>query len=84
MAAPRHRPALDPLAHGTEPDQGITLWNKTGTDPGVRADVGVVEIGDSSTSYAVICNWPGESAEDRSRVLRVMRATGEKIRLSLR
>lgn len=75
---------LDPLAHGTEPDQGITLWNKTGTDPGVRADVGVVEFGDSSTSYAVICNWRGESAEDRSRVLRVMRATGEKIRLSLR
>lgn len=75
---------LDPLAHGSGPDEGVTLWNKTGTDPGVRADVGVVAIDDSWASYAVICNWPGEGAADRSRVLRVMRGVGEKIRLSLR
>lgn len=74
---------LDPLAHGTAPDQGIELWNKTGTDPGVRADVGVVESGSSWASYAVICNWPDKGAADRSHVLHVMRAMGGKIRSSL-
>ena len=37
---------LDPLAHAV-PDRGISLHNKTGTDAGVRADVGLV--GTSST-----------------------------------
>lgn len=36
---------LDPLAHH-EPDAGVQLWHKTGTDVGVRADVGCV-VGDA-------------------------------------
>ncbi|MBC7593630.1 MAG: serine hydrolase [Kineosporiaceae bacterium] len=46
---------LDPLSHWT-PDEGVMLWNKTGTDVGVRADVGLVQ-GVTQLAYAAIVNW---------------------------
>src|SRR5690606_37577890 len=46
---------LDPLAHA-EPDRGLLLWHKTGTDAGVRADVGLV-AGERTVAYAVLCGW---------------------------
>ena len=72
---------LDPLAHGTE-DQGLRLWHKTGTDVGVRADVGVLRSASTVVSYAVVCNWPATDVrpQTRSAVLSTMRQIGDEIR----
>lgn len=35
----------------------VATWNKTGTDDGVRADVGWVELGTQAYAYAVIAAW---------------------------
>jgi beta-lactamase class A len=73
---------LDPLAHATH-DRGVRLWNKTGTDPGVRADVGLIEGPHGRVTYAVLVNWSeAASADDGSRdlVLEGMRQIGMAIR----
>lgn len=46
---------LDPLIHGSEPG-AISIFNKTGSDRGVRADAGLV-VGASACSYCAIANW---------------------------
>lgn len=46
---------LDPLIHGSEPG-AISIFNKTGSDRGVRADAGLV-VGSSACSYCAIANW---------------------------
>ncbi len=74
---------LDPLSHASGADQGIQLWNKTGTDAGVRADVGVVETDGATCTYAVICNWNPHEHGLRSGVLNTMREIGREIRRSL-
>ncbi len=74
---------LDPLSHASGADQGLRLWNKTGTDAGVRADVGVVEREGAWWTYAVICNWNPHDHELRSAVLNTMREIGREIRRSL-
>ncbi|MET7421569.1 serine hydrolase [Dactylosporangium sp. NPDC005555] len=62
--------ALDPLSHA-----GVTLRNKTGTDDGVRADVGVA----GACTYAVLANWePG--AVPVGEVLATMRELGDGMR----
>jgi beta-lactamase class A len=72
---------LDPLAHEGFADRGIGLWNKTGTDAGVRADVGLAEIGGEAIAFAVLCNWrPGAAPDPRDAVLAAMRQIGEAIR----
>ncbi|MFW5468580.1 serine hydrolase [Knoellia sp. CPCC 206435] len=57
----------DPLSHAEEPS-GPRLVNKTGTNLGVRADVGVVNSGGRATAYAVVANWsedpPGHRRDD--------------------
>ena len=73
---------LDPLAHSHEPGAGLALLNKTGTDEGVRTDVGIVRLAGESIVYAVICNWPAENPELRHDVLRTMCAIGEFIKLA--
>lgn len=72
---------LDPLAHDSE-DLGLHLWHKTGTDLGVRADVGVIRSTSTVVSYAVVCNWPATDirAHTRRVVLSTMRRIGEEIR----
>ena len=70
---------LDPLAHGRGAGAGLTLFNKTGTDEGVRADVGIVRSAGESIVYAVICNWPAKQPELRHDVLRTMRAIGSEV-----
>lgn len=72
--------ALDPLAHDVE-DLGVRLWHKTGTDRGVRADVGVVRSASATVSYAVICNWPpaDDTRTTRHAVLAAMRRLGDAI-----
>lgn len=67
---------LDPLAHW-EPDLGIMVRNKTGTDAGVRADVGLVQ-GASQLAYAAIVNWD-ELAQPglRPAIMADLRTIGE-------
>ncbi|MEO8107338.1 MAG: serine hydrolase [Actinomycetes bacterium] len=75
---------LDPLAH-IEPDRGFLLWNKTGTNDGVRGDVGVVGYGSETVSYAVLANWSTVDLRDslRDEVLAAMHAIGDLIRSAL-
>jgi len=57
------------------------LINKTGTDDGIRADVGIVRHGDRAVAYAAIVNWPtDESAPGAASVMRRMRRIGAEIR----
>ncbi len=74
---------LDPLAHSSWSD-GLRLFNKTGTDVGVRADIGHVATGRAACSYAAIVNWPEAANESRSleiaAVMAFMHAIGQLIR----
>lgn len=71
---------LDPLAH-TEPDRGLMVWSKTGTDSTARADVGLVTAGGRSWAYAVLCTWePGSDDGVRDVVLAAMREIGLGLR----
>ncbi|MGA9493897.1 MAG: serine hydrolase [Mycobacterium sp.] len=70
---------LDPLSHATS-DRGFFVRNKTGSDPGIRADVGTVGLHRFWLSYAVIANW---DPSERSRVdsaLSGMNAIGKALR----
>jgi beta-lactamase class A len=67
---------LDPLAH-VDLDRGLLLRNKTGTDTGVRAEVGVVTAR-RAHAYAVLASWDGPDRRDD--VLSAMRAVGEALR----
>jgi beta-lactamase class A len=75
---------LDPLAH-TQSDRGMRLWNKTGTNDGVRCDVGIVRIESATASYAVLANWQPAGPHDpiRDQVLAAMRGIGDAIRITL-
>ena len=68
---------LDPLSHH-EIDLDLRVVNKTGTDVGVRADVGVLTGSGRRVAYAVIANWDG-SADGRRSVLDRQRAIGARI-----
>lgn len=73
---------LDPLAHD-EPDRGITLVNKTGTNVGVRADCGVVTGSAGTVVYACIANWAADGPGGdtlRDDVLGAMHRLGHAIR----
>lgn len=65
---------LDPLAH-TDPVHDLRVWSKTGTDDGVRAEVGLLDVGGRQAAYAVICRFHGEVIP----VLAQMRAYGTLI-----
>ena len=73
----------DPLAHAEEP-AGPWIVNKTGTNLGVRADVGVVDSGGRATAYAVLANWtedpPGTGRDD---VMRALRGIGDAVRAAV-
>lgn len=76
---------LDPLAHHVSLSHDLLFWNKTGTDLGVRADVGSVSRDGRTISWAAIANWeptPEMVATERARlwtVMRGMRHIGEEI-----
>ena len=76
MVAPAF--GLDPLAH-MESDRGWELWNKTGTNDGIRADMGVVRRGDAALAYALIANWDAAAVDPRDEVLAAMRRFGEAL-----
>lgn len=72
---------LDPLAHAAE-DLGLRLFNKTGTQSGVRADAGCVTIAaageERTVCYAVVARFE-DSPVRRHDVLAAMRAVGEAV-----
>ncbi|MFW5472435.1 serine hydrolase [Knoellia sp. CPCC 206450] len=75
----------DPLSHAEEPGENPTiLTNKTGTNLGVRCDVGVVEREGRATAYAVLANWteqpPGTGRDD---VMNALRGIGDTLRTAL-
>ena len=65
---------LDPLAHN-EGDGGPVLRNKTGTDNGVRADVGHVGL----RPYAVLANWNPAHGDRTAAVMNGMRTIGRAL-----
>lgn len=67
---------MDPLAH-VDADRSLTLANKTGTDHGVRADVGVATGPLRAVAYAVLAAFDDA---DRDRVLGEMFSWGQRIR----
>ena len=70
---------LDPLSHAG-PDGGLRLWNKTGADAGVRADVGLVTRAGTAVAYAVTCTWDESPGRDtRAQVLDRRRETGRAL-----
>lgn len=66
---------LDPLSHRSV-DHGIQLVNKTGTDDGVRSEVGILQGPRAAVSYAVTVQFDDDSLEKRLRVLDAMRTVG--------
>ena len=76
---------LDPLAHRADDRPAFALAHKTGTDDGVRADVGVVGrrgVG-GEASYAVVASWDPTDGDRTDEVLAAMRAVGTWLRASL-
>jgi len=67
--------ALDPLAPTTDPS-ALRWWGKTGSDPGVRADVGCIRRGDRAISYGVICHWSDHDETTTRQVVARMRGIG--------
>ena len=66
---------LDPLAHG---EGDLRLWSKTGTDSGIRADMGVIWTDADAVAYAAIATWvPGE--ETVNAPFERMHALGERL-----
>jgi beta-lactamase class A len=67
---------LDPLAH-IESDRGLALAHKTGTDTGIRCDIGVVTGPRRSVAYAVLAEFDDD---DRDAVLGELFTHGQRIR----
>lgn len=67
---------LDPLSHGY--DRSTRVWHKTGSDPGTRADCGIVERGDAWVAYAAIARWDPAQVSDL-QVLGTMAELGHLI-----
>lgn len=66
---------LDPLAHH-EASEGLRVVNKTGTDLGVRAEIGVLSGPAAAVAYAVIANWEDRTGDHRDAVLARQRDVG--------
>ena len=69
---------LDPLAH-RGPDHGLLLMNKTGTDTGVRTEVGVLRGPRAGVAYAVSTAFDDTNLSARLGVLDGMRAVGRDL-----
>jgi beta-lactamase class A len=70
---------LDPLSHAPS-DRNFIIRNKTGADPGVRADVGTIGRNAVWLNYAVIANWNASDPDLRDNALSGMRAIGTILR----
>lgn len=68
---------LDPLIHGSAPG-AFGIYNKTGSDSGVRADAGLV-MGRNACSYCIIANW-NPDADHVDAIAEIMFAAGDLVR----
>jgi len=66
---------LDPLAHRTS-DHDLLLVNKTGTDDGVRAEIGALRGRRAAVSYAVTVQFDDATLATRLSVLEGLRTVG--------
>lgn len=66
---------LDPLAH-RETDHGLTLFNKTGADRGLRAEAGVLAGPRAGVAYAVAATFADTDLPTRLAVIEAMRTVG--------
>ncbi|MCC6376151.1 MAG: serine hydrolase [Microbacteriaceae bacterium] len=66
---------LDPLAHRNR-DHGMLLMNKTGTDVGVRSEIGILKGPRTTVAYAVTVNFSDETMGARLRVLEALKIVG--------
>jgi beta-lactamase class A len=73
---------LDPLAHPPS-DRNFIIRNKTGADPGVRADVGMIGRNAVWFNYAVIANWSAADPDLRDSALSGTRAIGTMLRTTI-
>ena len=69
---------LDPLSHRGA-DHGLQLVNKTGTDTGVRSEVGVLRGPRGAVAYAVSVQFNDSGVAARLRVLDAMRSVGYEL-----
>lgn len=74
---------LDSLAH-IEPDDGLTLRHKTGSDSCTRIDVGLLDGPAGGISYAVGANWYEADTDYRLPVEDYMHELGRAIREAVR
>jgi beta-lactamase class A len=73
---------LDPLAHPPS-NRNFVIRNKTGADPGVLADVGIIGRNAVWFNYAVIANWNASDPDRRDSALSAMRAIGTILRTTI-
>ncbi|HLU63443.1 MAG TPA: serine hydrolase [Protaetiibacter sp.] len=66
---------VDPLSHRGV-DHGLQLVNKTGTDVGVRSEVGILRGPRRGVAYAVSVQFSDRAMDARLRVLDAMRRVG--------
>jgi len=66
---------LDPLSHRTA-ETGLRLINQTGTDVGVRSEVGLLSGSRTGVAYAVTVQFTDTTIAMRLRVLEAMRVFG--------
>ena len=66
---------LDPLAHRSG-DHGLLLVNKTGTDAGVRSEIGILRGPRAGVTYMVSMSFADTRLSSRLAVLDGMRAVG--------
>jgi beta-lactamase class A len=66
---------LDPLSHRGA-DHGIQLINKTGTDDGIRSEVGLLSGPRTGVAYAVTVQFTDSGLATRLRILDAMRSVG--------
>ncbi|MET1052819.1 MAG: serine hydrolase [Mycetocola sp.] len=66
---------MDPLSHRSG-DHGIQMFNKTGVDTGVRADVGVVRGPRAGVAYAVAVSFADTDLSTRLAVYDAMHTVG--------
>ncbi|MEO7121819.1 MAG: serine hydrolase [Lacisediminihabitans sp.] len=67
--------ALDPLSHRSI-DHDIQLVNTTGTDVGVRSEVGILRGARTGVAYAVTVQFTDSGLETRLRVIEALRTVG--------
>jgi beta-lactamase class A len=66
---------LDPLSHRGQ-DHGTLLVNKTGTDVGVRSEVGALRGASRAVAYAVTVQFTDDTLGTRLRVIEALRTVG--------